>query len=81
MVPCITPCGDSKRQRGQQRAGTSPGSPGEGARGWPCQTHHLSLLLLPLLSPLWVDLQGGEFGRALLDGGGEAGISTDGELH
>lgn len=32
-------------------------------------THHLSLLLLPLLGPLWVDLQGGKFGRALLDGG------------
>lgn len=36
--------------------------------GWLCQTHHLSLLLLPLLSPLWVYLQGGKFGGALLDG-------------
>lgn len=38
-------------------------------QGQPWQTHHLSLLLLPLLSPLWVDLQGGKFGCALLDDG------------
>jgi len=58
-----------KGQQGQERAGTSPGSRRGGGMGGPCQAHHLSLLLLPLLSPLRVDLQGGEFGRALLDGG------------
>lgn len=49
--------------------GPAQAAAGDGAQGQPCQTHHLSLLLLPLLSPLWVDLQGGKFGCALLDGG------------
>lgn len=58
--------------------GPAQAAAGDGAQGQPCQTHHLSLLLLPLLSPLWVDLQGGKFGCALLDGWGEVGSAQVG---
>lgn len=70
MVPCITPCGDRTVSRGWVPALADAGG---GTWGWLCQTHHLSLLLLPLLSPLRVDLQGGKFGCALLDGGERCG--------